>query len=110
MPLVVFPQGCLYRNRAIHALESAGRAWHVTYTSPNFSGIQAAVSVGLGVSILPEVAILADHRVLRPKDGFPSVSNTELALQAAPTASPATRRLAELLAEFCNSADPRAAA
>jgi DNA-binding transcriptional LysR family regulator len=68
---------------------------------PNFAGIQAAVSAGLGVSILPDVAILADHQILRVKDGFPSVGDTELALVAAPDASPATRRLADFLAEFC---------
>jgi DNA-binding transcriptional LysR family regulator len=110
IPLAVFPQGCLYRNRAIHALEAAGRGWHIAYTSPNFAGIQAAVSAGLGVSILPEASLLADHRVLQPKDGFPAITNTELALVAAPDASPATRRLADLLADFCAAADPRAAA
>jgi DNA-binding transcriptional LysR family regulator len=108
--LAVFPQGCLYRNRAIHALEAAGRAWHIAYTSPNFAGIQAAVSAGLGVSILPDVSLLADHRVLQRKDGFPAIPNTELALVAALDASPATRRLAEVLADFCDTADPRAAA
>jgi DNA-binding transcriptional LysR family regulator len=108
--LAVFPQGCLYRNRAIHALETKGRAWYIAYTSPNFTGVQAAVSAGLGVSILPQAAILADHRVLSAKDGFPAIANTELALIAAPDASPATRRLADLLAEFCSAADPRAAA
>jgi DNA-binding transcriptional LysR family regulator len=101
VPLAVFPQGCLYRNRAIHALEATGRAWRVAYTSPNLAGIQAAVSVGLGVSILPDVAVLDDHRVLRRKDGFAPVTNTELALRLAPDASSATRRLANLLAEFC---------
>jgi DNA-binding transcriptional LysR family regulator len=110
IPLAVFPQGCLYRNRAIHALEAAGRGWHIAYTSPNFAGIQAAVSAGLGVSILPEASLLADHRVLQRKDGFPAITNTELALIAAPDASPATRRLADLLADFCAAADPRAAA
>jgi len=106
VPLAVFPQGCLYRRRAIHALESAGRAWRISYTCPNFSGIQAAVSAGLGISILPEAGILADHRVLRGEEGFPSVSNTELALVVAPDASPSTRRLAELLADFCAATDP----
>src|SRR5882757_5324823 len=110
VPLAVFPQGCLYRNRAIHALEAAGRAWHIAYTSPNFSGVQAAVSAGLGISILPDVAMLADHHVLTAKDGFPTITNTELVLVAPPNASPATRRLADLLAEFCDAADPRAAA
>jgi DNA-binding transcriptional LysR family regulator len=103
VPLVVFPQGCLYRNRAIHALEAAGRAWYIAYSSPNFYGIQAAVSVGLGVSILPQAAILPEHRVLGAKDGFAKVPNTELALLAAPDASPATRHLADVLAHFCTA-------
>ena len=74
----------------------------MAYTSPNLSSIQAAVSVGIGVSILPEVAILPEHRVLRRKDGFPPITNTEVALVAAPDASAATRRLAEILCEFCS--------
>jgi DNA-binding transcriptional LysR family regulator len=102
-------QGCLYRNRMIHAAEAAGRAWHMAYTSPNLSGIQAAVSVGLGVSILPEVAIQPAHRVLKSKDGFPPITNTEVALVAAPNASPAACRLAELLCAFCSTADRRSA-
>jgi DNA-binding transcriptional LysR family regulator len=106
LPLVMFEQGCLYRKRMIHAIEAAGRTWHIAYTSPNLPGIQAAVSVGLGVSILPDVAILSDHRVLKPTEGFPSVTNTEIALVVAADASPATRRLAEVLAEFCSSTDP----
>jgi DNA-binding transcriptional LysR family regulator len=110
LPLAVSEQGCLYRNRMIHAVEASGRTWHIAYTSPNLPGIQAAVSVGLGVSILPEVAILGDHRVIEPADGFPSITNTEIALVAAADASPATRRLAEVLADFCSTSDPRKAA
>ena len=100
-------QGCLYRNRMIHAMEAAGRAWHMAYTSPSLVGIQAAVSAGIGVSILPEVAILREHRVLNTKDGFPVITNTEVALVAAPNASPATLRLAEILRDFCSTKDPR---
>jgi len=33
VPLIGFPLGCLYRAGAIHALESAGRAWHMSYSS-----------------------------------------------------------------------------
>jgi hypothetical protein len=56
--------------------------------------------------ILLGVAILSDHRVLKPTEGFPSVINTEIALVVAADASPATRRLAEVLAEFCSPPDP----
>jgi len=110
VPLAVSEQGCLYRNRLIHSIEAAGRTWHVAYTSPNLASIQAAVSAGLGVSILPDVAILPEHRVIERAHGFPPITNTELALVAAENASPATRRLGELLADFCAGLGARRAA
>jgi DNA-binding transcriptional LysR family regulator len=109
VPLIGFPAGCLYRKRAIHALESAGRAWHMAYTSSSLAGIQAAVAAGMGLSILSEMAVLADHRVLTAKDGFAPIDRTELALMASPDASPATLRLADRLAEFCNAVQAKAA-
>src|SRR5690242_961759 len=99
IPLAVMEQGCLYRNRLIHAIETAGRTWHIAYTSPNLPGIQAAVSAGLGVSMLPDVAILPEHRIIT-RTGFPPITNTELALAIADHASPAARHLAEVLVEF----------
>ena len=109
VPLIGFPTGCLYRSRAIHAIESAGRAWHMAYTSSSLTGIQAAVAAGLGLSILSEIAIQADHRVLTAKDGFAPIDKTEVALVASPDASPATLRLADRLAEFCNKVQAKAA-
>jgi DNA-binding transcriptional LysR family regulator len=109
VPLIFFPAGCLYRTRAIHAIESAGRSWHMAYTSSSLSGIQAAVAAGLGLSILPEIAVQADHQVLTAKDGFASIDKTEIALMASPHASPATLRLADRLAEFCDAVQTKAA-
>jgi DNA-binding transcriptional LysR family regulator len=109
VPLIGFPAGCLYRARAIHALESAGRSWHMAYTSSSLAGIQAAVAAGMGLSILSEMAIQADHRVLTAKDGFKPIDKTEVALMASPDASPATLRLADRLAEFCETVQAKAA-
>jgi DNA-binding transcriptional LysR family regulator len=109
LPLIGFPGGCLYRARAIHALESAGRGWHMAYTSSSLAGIQAAVAAGMGLSILSEMAIQSDHRVLTAKDGFAPIDKTEVALLASPNASPATLRLAERLAEFCDKVQAKAA-
>jgi DNA-binding transcriptional LysR family regulator len=109
IPLVGFPAGCLYRARAIHAVEAAGRSWHMAYSSSNLAGIQAAVAAGLGLSILSDMSIQADHRVLTAKDGFAPIDKTELALMASPDASPATLRLADRLAEFCDSVKAKAA-
>src|SRR5947208_1952499 len=88
VPLIGFASGCLYRARAIHALESAGRNWHMAYTSSSLAGIQAAVAAGLGLSILSEMSIQAEHRVLTAKDGFAPIERTEVALISAPEASP----------------------
>src|SRR3954454_4613090 len=104
-----FPAGCLYRAGAIHALESAGRTWHMAYTSSNLAGIQAAVAAGMGLSILSEIAIQADHRMLTAKDGFAQIDKTEVALVSSPVASPATLRLADRLAEFCDNVQAKAA-
>jgi DNA-binding transcriptional LysR family regulator len=109
VPLIFFPTGCLYRTRAIHALESAGRTWHMAYTSSSLAGIQAAVAAGMGLSILSEMAIQADHRVLTARDGFSPIDRTEVALVTSPEASPATLRLADRLAEFCNTVQAKAA-
>jgi DNA-binding transcriptional LysR family regulator len=109
VPLIGYPPGCLFRARAIHALESAGRTWHMAYTSSNLAGIQAAIAAGMGLSILSEMAIQADHRVLTAKDGFSPINQTEVALVASPDASPATLRLAERLAEFCDTVQAKAA-
>jgi DNA-binding transcriptional LysR family regulator len=103
VPLIGFPAGCLYRARAIHAIEAAGRAWHMAYSSSSLMGIQAAVAAGLGIAILSEMSIRSEHRVLTKKDGFAPIEKTELALIASPEAAPATLRLAGSLAEFCHA-------
>ncbi|MGY4499120.1 DNA-binding transcriptional LysR family regulator [Bradyrhizobium sp. GM24.11] len=109
VPLIGFPLGCLYRAGAIHALESAGRAWHMSYSSSSLAGIQAAVAAGMGLSILSEMSIQSDHRVLTAKDGFAPINRTEVALMAAPNATSATLRLADRLAEFCENVQAKAA-
>jgi DNA-binding transcriptional LysR family regulator len=109
VPLIFFPTDCLYRTRAIHAIETAGRSWHMAYTSSSLSGIQAAVAAGLGLSILSQIAIQAGHRILTAKDGFAPLDETEVALVAAPEASPATLRLADRLAELCDRVHAKAA-
>jgi DNA-binding transcriptional LysR family regulator len=81
----------------------------MAYTSSSLAGIQAAVAAGMGIAILADMAIQADHRVLTTAEGFAPIERTELALVASPNASPATLRLAERLAEFCGKVQAKAA-
>ena len=80
VPLALFPQGCVYRQRAIRGLDKARRRWRVAFGSHSLTGIQAAVSSGLGVSVLPTTAVLAEHRICT---GLPDLPPTELALVSA---------------------------
>lgn len=100
VPLVTFPQGCLYRNRAIHALESAGRRWRIAYESPHMGGIQAALEGGLGIALM-------DRRCLTPAmrpcdDLLPRPAPSELALCLSPAASGIARSLARRMHDFCD--------
>jgi DNA-binding transcriptional LysR family regulator len=105
--LVTRPAHCLYRERAIHALERAGRRWRIVYESSNLPGIQAALRSGLGVALLDERGVEDEVGVL--DDAFPAVAPTELALILRPGAPEAARDLAGLLRGFCDAdrAQPR---
>jgi len=80
VPLALFPQGCIYRQRAIRSLDKARRRWRVAFGSHSLTGIQAAVASGLGISVLPTTAVLPSHRVC---NDLPELPPTELALVTA---------------------------
>ncbi|MFG1416195.1 LysR substrate-binding domain-containing protein [Xanthobacter sp. V0B-10] len=102
LPLVAFPQGCLYRNRAVHALEQAGRDWRIAYESPNLIGVSAALAGGLGIAVLERRAVAPGHRVLDAAAGLPAIAPTELALCVAPRAPAPVEALADAVAAFCD--------
>lgn len=97
IPLVVAPSPCVYRKRAITALEHAGRPWRCAYTSPSLAGQQAALRAGLGVTVLPREMAPPDLVRLGEHLGLPRLADTEIALMRASTAVPAA---AERLADF----------
>ncbi|MCF4164178.1 LysR substrate-binding domain-containing protein [Zavarzinia compransoris] len=102
LPLITFLPGCLYRERAIRALEAAGRRWRVAYESPNLAGVQAAIAGGLGVALMERATVAPHHRVMGPDDGMPPVPSTEIALEHRPDAPEAATALCQVIAEFCN--------
>ncbi len=107
--LVVRPAGCLYRERAIHALERAGRRWRIVYESPNLSGIQrGALRGGLGISLLDEQGLEATSTVL--DDVLPAIVPTELALITRLGAPDGAHDMAGMLRRFCDGQRTRAPA
>lgn len=95
LPLVVSPHPCVYRKRAMQALDRAGRAWRVAYTSTSLAGAQAAVRAGLGVTVLPKDMVPADFFIIDTAQGAPDLRDTEIAMMTAEPIAPPARRLAE---------------
>ncbi len=95
LPLVLSPQPCVYRKRALEALDRSGRPWRVAYTSTSLAGAIAAVEAGLGVTVLPKDMVPGRLRVLAGETGLPDLADTEIALLRAPNLSPAGARLAD---------------
>jgi DNA-binding transcriptional LysR family regulator len=81
----------------------------MAYTSSNLAGIQAAVAAGMGLSILSEMAIQTEHRVLTAKEGLCADRPHGVALVAAPEASPRRCGWPGKLAEFCEAVQAKAA-
>ncbi|MEM1436126.1 MAG: LysR family transcriptional regulator [Pseudomonadota bacterium] len=87
--LVVSPEPCVYRARALAALRKQRRKFHVGYQSTSLTGSLAAVQAGLGVTILPRDMVDDGFRVLGERYGFPPLPATEIALVRAPHATSA---------------------
>jgi len=94
LPLVVSPHPCVYRKRAMRALDRLGRRWRVAYTSTSLAGAQAAVRAGLGVTVLPKDMVPVDFTVLAGPV-MPDLSATEIALMTAASVSVPATKLAE---------------
>jgi DNA-binding transcriptional LysR family regulator len=96
-PLVIAPAPCVYRRRAVAALEARGRTWRAAYTSPSLAGQHAALRAGLGLTVLPREMVPDDLVLLGEADGLPPLEDAEIALLKARGGAP---RAADRLAEF----------
>lgn len=99
LPLALSPPPCVYRQRAIDALDAAGIRWKATYTSPSFAGVLAAVKAGLGYTILPRAMLPADLVALGPEQGWPRLPDAALCLLARPGSPAAVTALATYIQE-----------
>jgi DNA-binding transcriptional LysR family regulator len=83
LPLALFPAGyCVFREAALQCLEKEGKAWTLACSSPGLTGIRAAVSAGLAVTIVAENTVSSDMRIIDPEEGLPALPCIEIALHA----------------------------
>ncbi|MGL5009915.1 MAG: LysR family transcriptional regulator [Paracoccaceae bacterium] len=95
--LVLSPAPCVYRGRAIAALDGAGVGWTGVFTSPSFTGCTAAVRAGLGVAVMPRAMVPAGL-VVQGAD-WPQLPEAEMAVLCAPRPSRAVAALAAFIVD-----------
>ena len=79
LSLVLSPQPCIYRARALAALDKAKKPWHISYTSPSLAGTLAAVRAGLGITVLPANMLPSGLHSIRTSK-LPELADAEIAL------------------------------
>lgn len=84
LKLVTFAPPCIFREAGLAALDAAGISWRTTFSSQSLSGLWAAVSAGLGVTIrtpygIPSTALVLDAAAT----GLPRLPKISLSLRTA---------------------------
>jgi DNA-binding transcriptional LysR family regulator len=84
LELVTFDGACLFKTAALEALNQAGIAWDVTFTSSSLNGLLAAVAAGLGVTIRTSIGLPSRVAALPPAaSGLPRLPKVDLTMIAA---------------------------
>lgn len=95
LSLVLSPQPCIYRARALAALDRAKKPWHISYTSPSLAGTLAAVKAGLGITVLPANMLPAGIHNAAKQMKLPELADAEIALMKREGLPKAAEMLAE---------------
>lgn len=80
IPLVLSPQPCVYRTRAINSLEKNNRKWRIVFSSHSYAGTVAAVKAGMGITVLPRNMIPDDLEIIRLNRNIPKLDDTHISL------------------------------
>lgn len=98
LPLVCFPEGCVYRRSMLSALRDAGIAHQTVFTTPSMDSLRRAVGAGIGVTALPATILRRDN-ALNPMEGLPRLDDVALAMVLAPGGNAIIRRMADSLGD-----------
>ena len=80
LPLALLPEGNLYRDYALQALNEVGRAWRIACVSESIAGMEAMALADAAVIVLAESVKVSGLRRLTERDGLPPLPPVELVL------------------------------
>jgi DNA-binding transcriptional LysR family regulator len=100
VPIAVYRKDCIFREWAVKALDNAGKAFRIAYTSANTAGILAAVKAGLAVAPISLSTVPSGVRVIALDEGFPELPKAVVTLiKRQNKSTPAIESLAEHVSE-----------
>ncbi|WP_371195124.1 LysR family transcriptional regulator [Glaciecola sp. SC05] len=79
LPLVLAPEGCVYRSRVIKQLKQQTHAWKITYTNADLYGLMAAIKQGLGITALAKSSLPAELDIVKDSR-LPSLGKIKICL------------------------------
>ena len=85
LPVALFDRACWWSDRAIAALEQAGKNYRVVFSSESVAGVLAAVEAGIAVSVLGTEASSDRLTEVSDEDGLPSMPDSMLVMSYRPS-------------------------
>lgn len=96
LPLVLAPDGCVYRSRALARLQQHQHNWRIAYTNADLYGLTAAIQQGLGVTALAKTSVPKELKLIH-HPSLPELGKIKICLFSQKTSHP---QAAEKLAQF----------
>ena len=99
LPLSTQGEACSIRAAAVRALDRAGIAWRIAFSSASLAGTWAAVSAGLGVGVRTPLGLPGSVQAVTAKEsGLPALPTLGLSLHRAEAEpAPAVAQLARIV-------------
>lgn len=80
IPLVLSPQPCVYRARAINAVEKSNFKWRISFSSHSYAATIAAVEAGMGLTVLPRNMVPENLKLIQYGFRVPKLEDTHISL------------------------------
>lgn len=109
VPLALYPQGCLFREWAIEALDRVDRKWRLAFVSHSLAAVEAFTAQGLAVTVVKEGTRPASLALLDADAGLPRLPIADIRMHVAPLSAAPVSLLVQHLREHIGQRETLAA-
>ena len=99
LPVAVAEMGCLWREVALKALDRAGIAYRIAYSSDHCSGQEAAMTADLAIAAYPASMVKAPLKPVPADTGLHTLGGIDTSIYTNARAGRASLALSEYIAE-----------